>query len=102
MLSGLSPKGIQQETERLLPLVSQVALRAKLPLLDLALPGLRLMSPAQFQQFRRAVQSLIEMDGELDLFEYVLQKVVMRASGTCLCPAGQNRLSILCPEAPRG
>jgi len=78
MLSELTPPGIRQETERLLPLVSEVALRAKLPLLDLALPGLRLMSPAQFQQFRGAIQRLIEMDGELDLFEYVLQKVVIR------------------------
>ena len=36
------------------------------------------MSPAQFQQFRTAVQKLVESDGEIDLFEYVLQKVVLR------------------------
>jgi Zn-dependent protease with chaperone function len=90
MLSGLSPQGIRQETERLLPLVSEVALRAKLPLLDLALPGLRLMSPAQFQQFRSAVQRLIEMDGELDLFEYVLQKVVMRHLEPVFVPPGRT------------
>jgi hypothetical protein len=70
--------------------VSQVALRAKLPLLDLALPGLRLMSPAQFQQFRRAVQGLIEIDGELDLFEYVLQKVVMRHLEPVFVPPGRT------------
>ena len=90
MLSGLSPQGIRQETERLLPLVSEIALRAKLPLLDLALPGLRLMSSAQFQQFRRAVQGLIEMDGELDLFEYVLQKVVMRHLEPVFVPPGRT------------
>jgi len=89
MLAGLSPQGIRQETERLLPLVSEIALRAKLPLLDLALPGLRLMSPTQFQQFRRAVQGLIEMDGELDLFEYVLQKVVMRHLEPVFVPPGR-------------
>ena len=90
MLSELSPQGIRQETERLLPLVTEVALRAKLPLLDLALPGLRLMSPAQFQQFRSAVQRLIEMDGELDLFEYVLQKVVMRHLEPVFVPPGRT------------
>ena len=36
------------------------------------------MSPAQFQQFRAAVQKLVESDGEIDLFEYVLQKIVLR------------------------
>jgi len=30
------------------------------------------------QQFRAAVQKLVESDGEIDLFEYVLQKVVLR------------------------
>jgi hypothetical protein len=90
MLSTLTPQGIRQETERLLPLVTEVALRAKLPLLDLALPGLRLMSPAQFQQFRGAIQRLIEMDGELDLFEYVLQKVVMRHLEPIFLPMGRT------------
>jgi Zn-dependent protease with chaperone function len=90
MLSELSPQGIKEETERLLPLVTEMALRAKLPLLDLSLPGLRLMSPAQFKQFRGAIQRLIEMDGELDLFEYVLQKVVMRHLEPFFLPPGRT------------
>jgi hypothetical protein len=36
------------------------------------------LSPAQFVQFRAAVQKLVESDGEIDLFEYVLQKIVLR------------------------
>ena len=62
----------------MLPEVQAVATHAKLPLVDLALPGLRHLSPAQFQQFRAAVQKLVESDGEIDLFEYVLQKIVLR------------------------
>jgi hypothetical protein len=58
--------------------VTTIAAKAKLPLADLALPGLRQLSPAQFQQFRAAVQALVESDGEIDLFEYVLQKIVLR------------------------
>ena len=90
VLAELTPQGIRQETERLLPLVTEVALKAKLPLVDLSLPGLRLMSPAQFQQFRGAIQRLIEMDGELDLFEYVLQKVVMRHLEPFFLPPGRT------------
>jgi hypothetical protein len=69
---------VVQETLRILPEVNAVATRAKLPLVDLALPGLRHLSPSQFQQFRTAVQALVEADGEIDLFEYVLQKIVVR------------------------
>ena len=69
---------IRLETERLLPAVAEVAARARLPLADLALPALRQFSPAQYQQFSRSIQQIVEADGEIDLFEYVLQKIVLR------------------------
>ncbi len=77
-LSGATSPAVSRETLRVLPEVQAVATHAKLPLVDLALPGLRHMSPPQFQQFRSAVQKLVESDGEIDLFEYVLQKTVLR------------------------
>ena len=77
-LTAATSSAVGQETLRVLPAVQQVAMQAKLPLVDLALPGLRQLSPAQFQQFRAAVQKLVEGDGEIDLFEYVLQKIVLR------------------------
>jgi len=77
-LLNLQVAAVCQETQRLWPEVQAVATRAKLPLVDLALPGLRHLSPAQFQQFRTAVQKLVAADGEIDLFEYVLQKIVLR------------------------
>jgi len=75
--NGVSP-GVCEETRRLLPAVTTVAARAKLPLADLALPGLRNLSPRQFTQFTEAIKVLIEADNEIDLFEYVLQKIVVR------------------------
>jgi len=77
-LTAATSAAVSQETLRLLPQVSAIATHAKLPLVDLALPGLRQLSPAQFQQFRNAMQKLVETDGEIDLFEYVLQKIVLR------------------------
>jgi Zn-dependent protease with chaperone function len=70
--------GVRAETERLLPAVAAVAARARLPLADLALPALRQFSPTQYKEFSRAIQMVIEADGEIDLFEYVLQKIVLR------------------------
>jgi Zn-dependent protease with chaperone function len=78
LLEQNTSPAVRQETERLLPQIDPVATNAKLPLVDLALPGLRQLSPAQYQQFSRAIQALIEADGEIDLFEYVLQKIVRR------------------------
>jgi uncharacterized tellurite resistance protein B-like protein len=72
---------------RVWPEVQALASHAKLPLVDLALPGLRHMSPGQFQQFRAAVQKLVESDGEIDLFEYVLQKIVLRHLEPCFVRA---------------
>lgn len=77
-LDGLTSTIVAQETLRLWPEVQAVAPLAKLPLVDLALPGLRNLSPVQFRQFRAAVQKLVESDGQIDLFEYVLQKIVLR------------------------
>jgi hypothetical protein len=78
LLEQNTSAAIRRETERLLPQINIVATNAKLPLVDLALPGLRQLSPAQYQQFSKATQVLIEADGEIDLFEYVLQKIVLR------------------------
>jgi len=77
-LAAATSAAVRQETLRVLPDVQTVATHAKLPLVDLAIPGLRHLSPAQFQQFRTAVQKLVESDGEIDLFEYVMQKIVLR------------------------
>jgi uncharacterized tellurite resistance protein B-like protein len=77
-LTTATSASITNETLRLWPDAHGVATHARLPLVDLALPGLRHLSPSQFQQFRAAVQKLVESDGEIDLFEYVLQKIVLR------------------------
>ncbi len=76
--SALMPKGVFDETQRVWPEVSALATRGKLPLVDLALPALRNLSPGQFEQFTTAVRALIDSDQEIDWFEYVLQKIVRR------------------------
>lgn len=78
LLAQTTSETVRQETERLLPDIAPVATNTKLPLVDLALPGLRQLSPTQYQQFSKAIRVLIEADGEIDLFEYVLQKIVLR------------------------
>jgi Zn-dependent protease with chaperone function len=69
---------IVDETLTVWPETQNVAVQAKIPLVDLALPALRQLSPAQFREFRAAIHALVESDRQIDLFEYMLQKIVLR------------------------
>ncbi|MDF1844976.1 MAG: M48 family metallopeptidase [Rubripirellula sp.] len=53
-------------------------IRARLPLIDLALPSLKAMSMKQYQDFRHCFVSLAKADRQINLFEWMLAQVVMR------------------------
>ncbi len=69
---------IQGKTVALFPDVSTAAAHAHLPIINLALGALRQLRPEQFNQFSQTLQWLIESDGKVELFEFVLQKIVLR------------------------
>lgn len=77
-LAACTSAQVRDETLRVWPETQNVKVQTKIPLVDLALPALRQLSPAQFQQFRTAVRTLVESDRQIDLFEYMLQKIVLR------------------------
>ncbi|HXU45860.1 MAG TPA: M48 family metallopeptidase [Thermoanaerobaculia bacterium] len=54
---------------------------ARLPLLDLSIPALRHLSPAQWGEFRRNTHALIVADPRISLFELVLQRTLLRHLG---------------------
>jgi len=70
--------GIFGEMQKLQPIVATLDIRVKLPLLEIALPALRNLAPAQYTAFTEAIQILIKSDGQIDLFEYTLQKILAR------------------------
>ncbi len=69
---------IQQQTADLFSEVAPVAARARLPLVDLAIPALRQLRPEEYRDFRRTLKWLVESDRQIDLFEFILQKVIRR------------------------
>jgi peptidase M48-like protein len=85
-LGRATSDAVRQETIRIWPDVHDIPPHARIPLVDLALPALRRLSPAQFEQFRGAVNTLIASDNETDLFEFMLQKIVMRHLDTRFYP----------------
>ena len=50
----------------------------KFALVDIAIPSLRRLTPAEYSAFRANVKKLIEADGQVHLFEYTLQKILLR------------------------
>ncbi|MCU0771030.1 MAG: M48 family metallopeptidase [Verrucomicrobia bacterium] len=57
--------------------IQQLPADHRLPLIDLAIAGLRELSPRQYFDFKETIDRLVRMDGSIDLFEYALQRVVM-------------------------
>ncbi|HTV76309.1 MAG TPA: hypothetical protein VMD57_04855, partial [Candidatus Baltobacteraceae bacterium] len=69
---------VSEKTAALFPDVSKIAAHVHLPVVNLAIGGLRQLSAEQFRNFSQTLQWLIESDGKIELFEFVLQKIVMR------------------------
>jgi Zn-dependent protease with chaperone function/uncharacterized tellurite resistance protein B-like protein len=69
---------ISEKTAELFPAVSTVAKRARLPLVNLALGALRNLTAAEFKQFANTLAWLAGSDGKIELFEFVLQKIILR------------------------
>jgi Zn-dependent protease with chaperone function len=61
-----------------LPPAAALPARARLPLLDLALPALRALPPAQIESFLQAVDAFIAADGKTSLAEFALRRVIQR------------------------
>ncbi|NOY00830.1 MAG: M48 family metallopeptidase [Verrucomicrobia bacterium] len=50
----------------------------KLALIDLIIPSLRKLSPPEYERFQNVTTQLMESDGQIDLFEFTLQKIIHR------------------------
>ena len=78
LLSTNARPAMHRETLRILPLVKNVGAEARLPLAELALGTLGHMSAPQYRTFRDLAVQLAGADAEIDLFEYVLLRIMTR------------------------
>jgi hypothetical protein len=74
---GLDP-AVAAELDRLAGAVERCGRESRLPIVDLALPALRQMSSRQYDAFRSTVHELIAADQKLSVFEFVLQRALLR------------------------
>lgn len=63
-------------TQRMADAVQSLPVAARLPLVDITIPALKRSSAQQYARLRQTVDSLINADGRVDLFEYSLCTVL--------------------------
>lgn len=67
-----------KETQRMVSLLGNAPRETRLPLVDLAVPALRRLSPSQYGEFMNLTDAFIKADQQIDLFEYTLMYVLSR------------------------
>ncbi len=65
-------------TLRLVTSASQLDVRGELPLVDMALPALRALSPSQYNEFIKCFLQLVDADHRISLFEWTLHHIMLR------------------------
>ena len=62
--------------QQLSALVDRLPAENRLSVVDMTIPALKRLSPAQYQAFRQMVEALTTADGKIDLFEYCLRVIL--------------------------
>ncbi|MDE2924574.1 MAG: M48 family metallopeptidase [Acidobacteriota bacterium] len=77
-LEAAADDGVYEETVKLARLVGRLDPTMRLPLVEIALPALCALTPWQYELFRKNLVELVEADEMLDLFEWSLQRILLR------------------------
>ncbi|MFQ5582302.1 MAG: M48 family metallopeptidase [Mariprofundaceae bacterium] len=78
VLEKSADANVFRETLEILPVAKKLAPELRLPLLDMMLPALKSLSQAQSKAFRKNITAMIKADHKINLFEYMLHRMLMR------------------------
>jgi Zn-dependent protease with chaperone function len=70
--------GLKDETVKLRAAMEDIDRHQRMAVLDLALPALRHLSREQYGAFKAMLKAVIQSDSEIDLFEYCLERRLVR------------------------
>jgi len=93
VLQNHTPGSVSSLCEKIAPTVTQLPYALRLPLLDLCLPSLLLLSTAQRNLFLKAVIAQINADQKISLFEWSLYRILCHALNTQKYPSGSLALA---------
>ena len=68
--------------------VSAIGPKYRLPLLEIAFPALKLRPEAQLEYLVKLASRLIDVDGQVDLYEYCFYRVLRTNLGQAIDPSG--------------
>ncbi len=77
-LSAQAYVGVDRELKRIYPELKKIDLNARLPLIDMAIPSFKTLSKNEYRVFRENVKWLMRSDKKIDLFAWVLEKVLIQ------------------------
>ncbi len=69
-------RGLAEMTEAVAAQVSKLDAQHRLPLVDMTLGALKSLSPTQYNNFRANLDVLIKADNKIELFEWVIVRVI--------------------------
>ena len=103
-LRATVPPDVLLQLKGLVPLAQQLHRRSLLPVIDLSMAALAELSPEQYQSFRNQVGRMVYADDQVDLLEWILQRVLIRSLDLRFGiekphPIGRVRLRLIKREA---
>jgi Zn-dependent protease with chaperone function len=69
---------VMRQVNMLMPLIDSIGRGYRLPLVDMAMPALKTLSPQQYRTFREIIRYLVSADQKVSLFEYALHRTLVR------------------------
>jgi Zn-dependent protease with chaperone function len=93
-LAAAADRGVHEETLRLAPLVDELDVRLRLPLIDIVLPALRRLTATQHAQFRENVLGLVQADEAIDVFEWSLSRILLHDLAPAYSRASPPRVRV--------
>ena len=78
LLRSRADQGVYALAISLIPQLDVLDMRFRLPIIDIAIPALKQLSHSQYPSFKENLTALIDMDARVDLFEWSLQKILIR------------------------
>jgi Zn-dependent protease with chaperone function len=71
-------EGVFQSVKQLTPLVVLLDESKRLPMIDKAIPALKLLTADQYTEFKQLLIKLVKADGKIDLFEWCLYRMILQ------------------------
>ena len=70
--------GLLRSVNQLIPLVTLLDESKRLPMIDKAIPALKLLSTTQYNEFKQLLVKIVQADGKIDLFEWCLYRMILQ------------------------